>query len=782
MGKKQPLDSGVNVTLVDILLASIIFAAPFFRGLYFEREFLFFHILTAIAFAVFGLKAVNAKRFAFFKSYPDIFAAGLALAYFLSLFTAANLRLAVAESMKMLTYLLIYWLAAYGIESSRKTGEYLKVLFSSGVVVSLLGLGAAFGTFNINAAVMDGIITSTLQYKNTLGIFLVVMNLAGFYLWASAKSPVKRYLYAAANLLIFITLLGTQSRGAWLVYPAALAVMFAGWAKAHRGALVKSFLVQIAAAAVVVGPVFKAVGGRSPLGWLWLLAGILLVIALEFAAGKIPVRYRPVSRHGVILSGLLLVVIIIVFALQPRAVTVTARSLLPAQLTERVQSINLNVHQVQERFAFYNDAFKVVRENPLTGIGGRGWRTVYQAYQSYGYTSREIHSYYLKVLVETGIFGLLMFLGWIIATLVTGLKNVLNSKTDADRSLNAAITAAVLALAVHSIIDFNLSLGAMSILLWSLAGMSVACCRANAVKSPAKRSSKVTVNRELQLGIAGLLVAVLILVPGSFAVGRRYAARAVAAMSRGDLKEAQRLFDKAQTFDPLTGSYKGDLAQIAYKLGRVAAKNEDRAKYLKTALEKVNAAVALDPYNKDIHYVKAEILAPLGQVDRAIAEVKQGITLTPYVTDAYTKLAKTYLLITRYYAQKKDYAGALKYLQEAVKVDKLMKETMDAVEDKYLQLWVTQPRLTVTPELAMYLGEAYALLGSYPQAVENLKIAATEESLKADALMWWGVCLKELGQEEAASGKLRQAFKINPDLKLELGVVQNMIREFGEVR
>ncbi|WP_366923770.1 O-antigen ligase family protein [Metallumcola ferriviriculae] len=781
MGKKYQSSYRKNLTFMDLLLMSIVIFSPFFRGLYFEAEFLFFHLLTAATFVWFAKQAVDRKAFTFFRAAPDFFSAGLLLAYFISFLFAVNHRLAVMESMKMLTYFLVYWVAAYGINDGIKVNKYLQAIFCSGTIVSLLGLGAAFGTFNLTAAVIDGIITSTLQYKNSFGIFLVVINLIGLYFLIREESMLKRYLYGSANLLVFLALLGSQSRGAWLIYPLVLLLAFAGIAGEHRRVFVQSAFIQFIAAFAVAAPTFRAISSSAAAGWLWVLAGIVLVIGLEFAAAKLFAgRMLTVPRTAVVICSVAVLIVVFFFMARPEVITVTAQKVLPKQLAQRVQTINLNVHQVQERFAFYKDALKIVKEHPIIGIGGRGWRTAYQAYQSYYYVSKEIHSYYFKVLVETGFVGLTMLLGWLFSVIIIGFKNTFKTKGD-ERSLNAILTIAIITIAAHSIIDFNLSLGAISILLWFLAGLST---RYNRLKPSKPSNEKVKVPEVVQWSVIGLLAALLILIPGSLAVGRHYAGEAVSAMSKGNIQAAERLFEKAAAFDPLTASYKGDLAQLAYQQGRLVVRS-DRKKaeeYFQSALKLVNSAVKLDPYNRDILYVKAEILSPTGQVDEAIAEVKKGISLGPYVTDSYTKLARTYFIVARYSMERDQYPKALEYAKQLVGVETLLRDTMNQVEDKYLKLWVTQPQLKVTPELALYLGQAYAFLGNYQRAAENFEIAAAEKSLKNEALLWWGVALEQEGKKEAASVKLRQVFKLNPDLKVQLGVIQNMLREFEEVR
>ena len=76
--------------------------------------------------------------------------------YVTSTIDAWSVRDAIQAVLKMANYAAIYWLLAYSVRSLSAVRGYLGVLLASGVGVSLLGLGAAIGTFPYKDAFVGG--------------------------------------------------------------------------------------------------------------------------------------------------------------------------------------------------------------------------------------------------------------------------------------------------------------------------------------------------------------------------------------------------------------------------------------------------------------------------------------------------------------------------------------------------------------------------------------------------------------------------------------------------
>lgn len=76
---------------------------------------------------------------------------------------------------------------------------------------------------------------------------------------------------------------------------------------------------------------------------------------------------------------------------------------LPYDFVSKIKNINFQTQSVIDRGTYIKDAFKLIKDNWLFGIGGDGWNYRYIDVQEYTYVSREVHSYPVQILLEFGI-------------------------------------------------------------------------------------------------------------------------------------------------------------------------------------------------------------------------------------------------------------------------------------------------------------------------------------------------------------------------------------------
>ena len=82
------------------------------------------------------------------------------------------------------------------------------------------------------------------------------------------------------------------------------------------------------------------------------------------------------------------------------------QKVLPRQLWQRMQLLDLETILNQERIFWSKEALGLIKKRPLLGYGGGGWETVYRSNQTYNYTSTQVHNDWLQLGVETGVLGL----------------------------------------------------------------------------------------------------------------------------------------------------------------------------------------------------------------------------------------------------------------------------------------------------------------------------------------------------------------------------------------
>ena len=80
------------------------------------------------------------------------------------------------------------------------------------------------------------------------------------------------------------------------------------------------------------------------------------------------------------------------------------------------------------RFNVYNSCINMFKDNWLLGIGvgNQNFREVYGLYMKTGFDALSAYNIYLETAVESGIFALITFLGFLFCIIKSGLKNLSN--------------------------------------------------------------------------------------------------------------------------------------------------------------------------------------------------------------------------------------------------------------------------------------------------------------------------------------------------------------------
>lgn len=128
--------------------------------------------------------------------------------------------------------------------------------------------------------------------------------------------------------------------------------------------------------------------------------------------------------------------------------------LLPTNVIDKIESISLNNKSAWERFTFVGDALELIKDNWLFGYGGEAWNNLQYKTQDYNYGAREVHNYIIQAFLEFGIIGFvatILIIVWFVKKIIEDIKN----KNYDIRILS--IEVAILALIIHSILDFNMS-------------------------------------------------------------------------------------------------------------------------------------------------------------------------------------------------------------------------------------------------------------------------------------------------------------------------------------
>ncbi|MDK2821230.1 MAG: hypothetical protein PWP31_1195 [Clostridia bacterium] len=725
-------DKGNNILFMVAFLGLMIllFYPPFFRGLFFPVEQRWTLILAVILFWVTYMWKFSCQEISFLHRPLDYAALVFVSLYILAAISPASRSLAVEEVAKVLLYFLTYWLVSR-LGEEKRANFLLHSLYLAAIGVSIAALCTATEIIYIKDGFLGGgRFSSTLQYPNALASYVAAGSIIGFYLWAHVKKQYK-FLYGIANFLLLMVFLGTGSRGAYLVYPVALLGYLFFLPKGYRFNTV-SHLIVTAISAMVVNAHFipMALEKNYATAWSWFGLGCLVAIIGQLiiqvagqTLGSPKVRWITAIAVLVVLvsGGVLFTQVSNVPATNSGETPGILNKLVSPQTMARIQDINLETHSSFERIVMTKDAIEMIGDRPLLGFGGGGWETAYRQYQDYFYNSTEVHNAYAQIAVETGILGFATIIIIWLLFLATVVKLYFKGNSE-ERLKIAAIAFAALSLGLHAAIDFDLSLGAVSIMLWALFGLACGIERQYQVEPSLPATT--FKNKQLPYGIVVFLTTFIIIIfCGSFLAGVANAKKANLALQNRNYKAAVSYLEKASSYDPFNASYSSDLGQIYFLLGMT-----DKA------LDLVSTASNKEPYNLKIKKQLATIYWHKGNIGKAVEIMEESLQLGPWAGINWENLANVYASAGISYMQKGQQDKASELFNKVAALPDTITKKLEALGD--LKKHQDAGKLRLTSKIWLRAGIGEYFLGELEKAENNFNKAAKDKNLELEAKMW----------------------------------------------
>jgi O-antigen ligase len=166
------------------------------------------------------------------------------------------------------------------------------------------------------------------------------------------------------------------------------------------------------------------------------------------------------------LTALLPVAVALIFAFAPDSVT-----------TRMMSIVDLKDPSNRDRLAMVEAGTAIIRDHPLTGVGPNMVERVYPLYRSAGaenYVNVHLHNVPLQIAAERGLPALGVWVWFVIAT-VLGLFHLFREQT--DRTLAAGGLAAVAAMLVAGLFEYNFGDSEFLMLLLVLVTLPFAAAR-----------------------------------------------------------------------------------------------------------------------------------------------------------------------------------------------------------------------------------------------------------------------------------------------------------------
>ncbi len=211
--------------------------------------------------------------------------------------------------------------------------------------------------------------------------------------------------------------------------------------------------------------------------------------------------------------------------------------LLPGFVANRLQGLRANQNAIQ-RLVFFSDGLKIFRRSPVIGLGMGAYENAIRGVQSFDYQTKYAHNHYIQTLVETGVVGLVLFVGLLAVSAACVLFARRKRGEDGQavcHPLTPALGAAVVFMAVHAAIEVVFSTYPYLPMAFGVFALIGLCCGdALPLPKPGKRVQAAVFGVMAAL-VAVFLVALLCNVMADSTVDRKQAAH---SLSLSDLRDA----------------------------------------------------------------------------------------------------------------------------------------------------------------------------------------------------------------------------------------------------
>ncbi|UMZ74703.1 O-antigen ligase family protein [Natranaerofaba carboxydovora] len=622
--KETEIKPSIMRYVVIVLVAITLIHGLFYRGLFFDGEMLLTQAAVFFIFLLFVIHRLMSGETGFLSTPLDYVLLLFSLIYGVSIIVAVVPREAVLEFMAVATYFAVFLMVSR-LSNIGFDRWFLYALIIGASVMTVISLGTGFGSFDYPGAVSGSRIFGTLQYPNTTAALLT----AAFFVTLSRMQLEKKIwlqgLMGSASFIILITFVFTMSRAAWMLFPIVVIIYWAMNIRRFVSVFVYTAIPGIMFL-VVSMPVWTAVQENQNTGWIYIIIGLVGAFGLTYLATYFFNRIKQLEKRSVQygLAGFLVVVMLAstIFAALNYDRTL---EMMPDAISGRIERIDFEETGFTTRIELMQVAWDITTDRPILGAGGGGWESLYFQYMDRDYTTTEVHSHLFQVGVETGIPGMLIFSTIWIALLYQMIMVLKHKKSESEEYIKATgVFVAAIALGGHSIVDFNLSLGAVAIYLWALFGLLnhyyLDSTGSETVESfDVSPSVSFRLNKlfpYVSMAAAFGLVIYSLVVYNGFSAGRT----AHAFLQQGDAQRALSSLNNATSNDHLNADHYMNLAEL-YK--NIYEQNQE-GRYIPMAIDNAERALELKPYHPTNLADHGSFMLSVGKIEEGLDSLKKS--------------------------------------------------------------------------------------------------------------------------------------------------------------
>lgn len=707
--KNTPVPVNQYTTLSQGLLAAVcilIFYPPFLRGLYFDLEIAVSFVLTALLVLGSIVLKIKKRDNNYLSTPLDGAILLYAVAYLLAIINAVHVGEAVWGFLKALNYFLIYMLVAQVVPDLKAARTIIKTLLAAAVGVAVIGLMAANGYSDYPGAFVNNHIMSTLQYHNTTAAYLGAMCFAGFALLLTTVQMSRKLIYSSAIYLLALVTVTAISKGALLIVMAAAFLFFVGAPRRYRLVYLYNLIYLFAVAFLTSSMLMPQITGAEPArGVIVILAGLCLALIGQPLAKSLVF----ISKAKYFKRAAIAILITVIVSTGLFIATPAGQQLVPRDLTEEIAEIaDFSDASYLYRADFIRWGIDIAGDYPLFGSGAGGWKALLPQYQDYKYFAADAHNHMIQVLVETGVFGLLVYIAIWVAGIMAVIKFSRRTK-QADQKTEESILilwgafSAAAAIGLHALIDFDLSIPAVFIIMITLLALINQIAGFNGKPWRQQKS-------RWQFILPALLAFLLLLVGGSLAVGQAYNNQGTKQLQAIDIsgntyaqdREAAIVsLEKSVIFAPLNADARVKLSKCYASLYLDLARqgNPGAAEAYQNTLDAIMSAEKIMPNDAEIISGALTSAVTIGNLDASLRLARQSVEIGPNNSSNYQALGEVLYAAARYYLESGDTAAAQKLIDELAELPAVIAEQQSRSNQERLSARMGR-QVRVTEELA----------------------------------------------------------------------------------
>ncbi|CAM4490216.1 MAG: O-antigen ligase family protein [Paenibacillus macerans] len=327
-------------------------------------------------------------------------------------------------------------------------------------------------------------LASVFQYPNTYAAFLMAFFFIAVFGITRSKKWYGQAIHAFMLVPMVLSILLTLSRGGLVFLPVVFVVLLL-FLKPAKQILWIVYCVLAGVATLVIAKPVTNLGQQFHLGqindpakgWFYVLGASLALAVIawliqRYAAPRLESGLSRWADRKLSSLWLPVVSVVVVGILAWLFLGTNLKHILPGNIGERLENLNLQQHSFLERMTFYKDAVKVLKDYPIIGAGGGAWASIFEKYQNNPYSSRQAHSFVMQYLVETGLLGFIIFVAFLIFIFYKYIRGYIKAG-EQERDSYFAYFILVFSILIHSLMDFNMSFVFISMLVFlGLGGMA----------------------------------------------------------------------------------------------------------------------------------------------------------------------------------------------------------------------------------------------------------------------------------------------------------------------